>query len=904
MILELLSRLASVFRRRTLDQDFNEEFATHIELLTEQKERGGLNRDEARRQAIMQLGGLNATRDLHREARGLPWFERVLEWLRVSGHDLAYAVRSLAKARAFTFVCVVSLGIGMGTVMAVMIVGRSFTAPPSGLNTEGLVEVLVRPQGKLLAETGEEYIEEFSYPDFAELRAADTGLTLTGWTLGQTIVGLPKGGTHRAETMYVSQNYFQTMGATLARGRGFDATINEDTSSQPVVIVTDEFWQEQLNSAPDIVGKTITLDRVPHLVVGIASYWFQGHMKVDNVSLWVPLEHHPRLGTDPGLRLNRDMDWVQIHGRLSPGVTIQRANAAVSGIMAGLAERYPATNALKAAAVEPYFPLGALRRSRALLEQTMMLGLGGMVLLIVCLNVSGMVLVRSAMRERELSIRQAVGAARRQLIRYLLCESLLLATVAGTLASAFLLGLPSLAAWWLWGGVPTELKAGTWTIAMCVALCLVTSLLFGLVPAIRFSRPALISAMKDDVGGGSRRVGLVHRLAASIQVGIAIPFLALSGVTLDHVRTTATADLGFEPKGLIAAPLNFAGASDTDERAASLLRTARANLAGTSGISSVGVADGLPLDRRSRWLRVAGEGPSARARVRPTRVDEGYFRTMKIRLTRGRSFTAADGAGAEPVAILAEPVATRLFPNGDALGKQITVTFEDNTSKVVTLVGLIDDLVGSQIQSRPAEMLLPLAQHPAPTVFLLARREDRTATLAALAPAFRNALRDVDPDFDTARIVTGEQLLRSNMQNNLVASAAAGAGGLVALTLSALGVYGVIGIMVAMRRREMAVRIALGATSRRVLGTIFVDVVKLVAPGIALGLVAAFALTKSGISSSFLQSDGGPRQSFTVVEPLVYVVAVAIAVCVSLLASLPSARAAASVNPVAAMRSE
>ena len=897
MILELLSRLVSVFRRRTLDQDFNEEFATHIELLTEQNQRRGLNRDEARRQAILQLGGLNATRDFHREARGLPWFERLLEWLRIFGHDAVYAVRSLAKARAFTFVCIVSLGIGMGTVMGILLAARMFTALPSGMNAEGLVEVLVKPQGKLLVEVEEPYIEEFSYPDFADLRASDTGMTLTGSTFGEALVRLPKGGTHRAGTMYVSGNYFQTMGATLARGQGFDASVDEHASAQPVVVLSDEFWQEQLNSDPDIVGKTITLDRIPHVVVGIASYWFQGHDKVDSASLWVPLEQHPRLRADPGLRFNRDKAWLHIHGRLSSGVTLQRANAAISNIMSGLAERYAASNALKGGAVEPYFPLGALRRSQVLIEQTMLLGLGGMVLLIVCLNVSGMVLVRSAMRERELSIRQAVGAARRQLIRYLLCESLVLATVAGALAAALLLGLPSLAALWFWGDIPTELKAGAGTVATGVGLCLITSLLFGLLPAIRFSRPTLISAMKDDVGGGGRRVGLVHRLAASVQVGIAIPFLAMSGVTLDQVRTTATADLGFEAKGLIAAPLDFAGASDTDERAASLLRTVRANLAGSSGIASVGVADGLPLDRRSRWLRVVGEDPTATASVRPTRVDEGYLKTMEIRLTRGRGFTSADGAGAEPVAILAEPVATRLFPDSDPLGKQITVTFEGKTRSVVTIVGLIHDVVGSQIQDRRGEMLLPLPQHPAPTVFLLARNQDRTGPTSALAPALRNALRDVDPDFDTARIVTGEQLLRTSMQNALVASAATGAGSAVALMLAALGVYGVIGVMVAMRRREMAVRIALGATSRHVVRTIFVDVVKLVVPGVALGLIGAFALTQT-TPSGFVQGQS------LVVEPFVYIVAAAIAVGVSLLASLPSARGAASVNPVAAMRSE
>jgi predicted permease len=814
-------------------------------------------------------------------------------------HDLAYAVRSLAKARAFTFVCVVSLGIGMGTVMAILLATQMITAPAPGINAEGLVEVLVRPQGKLLAEADEKYIEEFSYPDFAELRAADTGMTLTGSAYGEPLVRLPQGSTHQAPTLYVSANYFQTMGAALARGRGFDATVDQDLSSQPVVIVNDEFWKEEFNSDPDILGKTIPLDRVPHVVVGVASYGFQGHDTVDNASLWVPLEQHPRLRANPGLRFNRNMAWVHIHGRLFSGFAIQRANAAIDSIMFGLAAQYPATNALKAGGVEPYFPRGgALRRRRALMEQAMLLGLAGMVLLIVCLNVSGMVLVRSAIRERELSIRQAVGAARWQLIRYLFCESLVLATVAGTLASALLLGLPSIAALWFWGSIPTDLKAGAWTIAMVLGVCLITSLLFGLLPAIRFSRPALILAMKDDVGGGRRRVGRGHRLAASLQVGIAIPFLAVSGVMLDQVRTTATIDVGFQPKGLIAAPLNFAGASDTDERTASLLRGALANLAATSGIASVAVADGLPLDRRSRWLRVVGGDPSATARVRPTRVDEGYLKTMEIRLTRGRSFTAADTSGAEPVSILAEPIARRLFPDSDALGKQITVSFGNDTSRVLTVVGLIDDLVGALIHEQRAEMLLPLAQNPAAIVFLLARKENRTAPLSALAPALRNALVDIDTGFDPARIVTGEQLLRTSMENTFAASAATGAGGAVALLLAALGVYGVLGIMVAMRRRELAVRIALGATGRRVFRTICIDVVKLVAPGIALGLIAAFGLTR-GISLSMF-----PGQSLPVVRPLVYIVAAAIAVGVSLLASLPSARSAVSINPVAAMRSE
>lgn len=893
-ILETLSRLVSVFRRRTLDRDFDDEFATHIDLLTEQNERRGLPRDEARRQAILQMGGLKATRDLHREARGLPGVERVLEVLRAFGRDIVHAIRSLAKARAFTFVCVVSLGIGMGTVIGILILLRSLGTPPGIINTENLVELLVRPQGQLRVQRGDAD-EEWSYPDFTDLRDADIGMAISAWTVAQGDVRLSAGGARRVDIMYVSANYFNTVGVALARGAGFDAGVDED-AAQPAVIVRHDFWKNRLGSDPDILGKTITLNRVPHVVAGITPEWFQGHIEDEGTALvWVPLGQHPRLRADESLRFNRSIDWIRIHGRLSPGVSIERANAAVSAIMSGLAARYPASNQFKSASVEPYHFQGAAGRNEFRVLQAMFLGVAGLVLLVVCLNISGMVLVRSAMRERELSIRQAIGAARGQLIRYLLCEAIVLAALGGSLASALLFGVPAFAAWYGWiPFLPPPLIPDASMFAICVGLCLVTSLMFGLLPAIRFSRPSLISALKDDAGGGGRRVGRVHRLAAAVQVGIAVPFLVIGGVLLDHVRTTATAELGFEPKGLLAAPVDLAAAANTAERAASLFRTARENLAQTNGITSVGLADGLPLDFRGRAIRVSRQDQATPVFMRPTRVDEGYLRTMGIRLLRGRGFTADDRAGAELVAIIAEPVALRLFPNSDALGQRITLSFQDRTTKEVTIVGVIADLVGSQMSNPRGELLLPLAQLPASNVFLVARSAGATGSMA-LAPAFRNALKDLDPDFDAGSIVTGEQLVRSSIEDMLTQSAFASVGGGAALTLAALGIYGVIGFMVAMRTREMAVRMALGASNRRVLRTILTDVVKLVAPGVALGLIVAAVIVRNSYLSWY---------SLGVVEHLAYTVGAAIAVSVALLASLPAARRAASVEPMVAMRSE
>jgi predicted permease len=808
------------------------------------------------------------------------------------------------KARTFTVVCVASLGIGMGTVIGILIAMRLFFGPPARINTENLVELLMRPQGELVAQRGVAD-EEWSYPDFQDLRQVDTGMTVTAWTVGQSEALLPAGDTRQVSVMYVSENYFNTLGVTLARGAGFPAGVDDDAAAQPSVILRHDFWRNRLGSDPNILGKTISLNRVPHVVVGVAPEWFVGHLREGGGAiLWVPLRQHPRLREDKALLSNRSIDWVRIHGRLSPGESKERVNAAVASLMSGLAERYPETNKLESASVETYHPMGAAERREFTALQGVGLGLAGMVLLIVCLNVSGMMLVRDATRQRELSIRQAVGAGRGQLIRYLLCEAAVLAALAGCLALVVILGGLQAVTTWFFGSVPPEIRVDPALLGSFVGICVVTTLMFGLMPALRFSRADLVSVLKDEAGGGGRRAGRVHRLAAALQLGIAVPFLVMGGVLLDNVRTTASAELGFQPSGLIAAPIDLNSTGDTRERSALLLQAARDNLAQTAGVASVGIADGLPLDFRGRAVRVSREDDTTTMLLRPTRVDEGYLNTMGIALRLGRGFTAKDVADSEPVAVIAESVAARLFPGAEALGQRLVVTLEERSKRVVRIVGVIADLVADQMSTPRGELLLPLAQHPATQVFLMARGVARNEA-TALAPAFRNALRDLDPDFNAAfasrhtgfssALITGETLVRNSMNDMLGQSSNAGIAGGVALLLAALGVYGVVGFMVAGRTREIAVRIALGASRGHVLRTLLLDTAKLVAPGVAIGLIIAIFVVRNSFVSWYAL--GG-------VEPLVYAVAVAIAIGVALLVSLPFARRAASVSPILAMRSE
>ena len=303
--------------------------------------------------------------------------------------------------------------------------------------------------------------------------------------------------------------------------------------------------------------------------------------------------------------------------RLSPGTTLAQADAIVQSAMAALAVRHPETNQDKTGGVEAYFPPGAVRRSQMSFARMTLLGLSGMVLLVVGLNISGMMLVRGAMRERELAIRLAIGASRWRLMRYHLSEALALAVLGGSFASALLFGVPVVVAW-AFDYVGPELdmfKPDPWLVLQCIALCFVTSLVLGLLPALRFSRPSILLALKNDSAGGGRRVGRLQRLTAALQAGLAVPFLVIGGVKLDQARVTAMADLGFKPQGLYAVRLNLSAIGKTDDERERFVRTVRENLAQSQGVASVSVADGVPLDFIYRDTRVSRFDEGGRARV-------------------------------------------------------------------------------------------------------------------------------------------------------------------------------------------------------------------------------------------------------------------------------------------------
>lgn len=822
--------------------------------------------------------------------------------------DVLHALRTLARERAFTVVCVVSLGIGMGAVVALATMGRALTAPAHGVNADGVVEILVLPQGPLRAKAGAWALERWSYPDYRALRDADAGLDIAGWSLDSTEYGTPTPAPTsppRVPALYVSPNYFRTFGVSLAQGPGFDAVADDSPSAAPNVVLSHDFWTTRLGSNPAAVGTLVTLDGVQHRVVGIAPADFRGHFHFFNAPsslVFLPLERHPRLRQDARLRTDRNADWVRLHGRLAAGVTRTEAQGRLAAVAATLASRYAATNQFKSITVEPYVPLGAAGRAESLRVFSTLLGLAVVVLLIVCVNISGMMLIRGATRAHELSVRAALGAGRQALAQHLFVEAVMLAVAAAALSVGVLFGIPAVIGWWMGVPVPPEVDFDATGALIGVSLCVVVSVLFGWLPALRSSRPDLLPALQENAGrGGTRRIR-VHRVAAMAQIAVAVPFLVTSGVMIDRVRT---ADYGLAMAGLAGARVP----ASVLQRGGSV-RDALDGLRQAPGVHAVALADGMPLDfdyREFRVTRLDGVG-SATAHV--TRIGEGFLQTIGARLLRGRTITAGDRLMDAPVAVISEPLATQLFPGGDAIGHALTVSVRDRPDREVTVIGITGNFASSQLTTTRLQLLMPLPDAltatTAPSGLHLIVHGD-AGDEARLTSALGTALRDlgVEPGAGVGLpgIVTGSMLDELSTSDLVAEGTAVGLAGGLVLIVAALGIVGVVGFLVATRTREFAIRMALGSTRRRVFGLMLGDTVTLVIPGLIAGLLIGAWLIRAMTDVLGTPLTVGP-EPLGAMEFAIYAVAAAITLFASLLAGVPAARRATAIDPMAAMRAD
>ncbi|NKB87123.1 MAG: FtsX-like permease family protein [Acidobacteria bacterium] len=827
-------------------------------------------------------------------SKGLPGQRgRVLEGL-IS--DLRYASRALARAPMFTAICTISLGLGLGAVFTIALFVNFLHTVPAGVQTEDMVEVVVEPSGPLRPGVGGWAIETWAYPDYLDLRDTETGLSLAGWDVADSVLSASDIAPLDVSAMFVTPGYFELIGVSAAEGRVLTADDGGLSSPGPGVIISHRLWTTIFDSDPTTVGRAVRVNRREHVVVGIVADGFRGHINsrgARQADVWLPLGHHPIVAAAPDIIGDRSADWLHLAGRLDAGVTREQANGTIVALSSQLAEDHPATHEFRRGTAAPYASTGTNQIFEMAAISVLFYAMSGAVLVIVCLNIAGMMLVRTASRRQELAVREALGASRWRLARYLMSESVVMALIGGVIGIATLRAATVTLVWWFGGTLPPEWELTPSRIGACLLLALATTLLFGLLPSFRFSRGGMLSAMNDDAGGGGWKVGRAHRVAAALQAGVALPFFALGGLLFHSAQTAAVADLGFQPDGLYAASLRVQAAGYSEVEADAFVQGARERLEASPGVTRVAVADGLPLDYEYRRTRVRLPSEEiSRARTQVTRVGSRYLETLGARVLRGRGIDAQDHAGAAPVAVISESLAARLFPAGNGIGESIVTAIDGDRDGEFTVVGVVADLATSQMQTERPQMFVPIEQQPSSRVYLVARAR---SDLEGMSATFSRVIAELDPDFTRPTVMSGEQLVDDSVADLLEQSTLSAVTAATALALSALGIYGVVAFMVTSRRREMGVRIALGATRRKLLVSVLIDTCRLIAPGLILGLaLARVAVTQTGL---LWEAPG-------LAEPVAYTAAVMAALVVAIIASLPSANRAAAIEPLEAIRAE
>jgi len=804
--------------------------------------------------------------------------------LRGFGQDLKHAMRGLSRSWTFTLVCLFSLTVGLGINAALMLFTWGTFAPPAAIRTEGAVELL-------LTTRGEAQDEAWSYPDFEAVQRAATVLDVTGWSVGTRHLRAEAGvDATSIDMMYVSANYFETLGITLPFGRGFLA--EEDVvSGEPAAVVSHDMWQRGLGGG-DVLGTVLDLNGMPHRIVGVAPEGYNGHFAGHDVEVWAPLWTHPLLAAGSGRRTDRGAEAVRVIGRLHEGVTLARANAELAPVMRTLAQQHPRTNAERGVGVVAYTVQG--EGQTGAIAYAMIMGLALMVLFVVCLNVAGMVLVRSATKQRELSLRMALGSSRWRLARFLMTESAVLALLGGlfsTLASV------SLIQYFVWrSGQPPREGMMAVVVATCVVLSIVAMLVIGVSPALRFTRPQLLNAMKDEgAGAGGRRTSRVHRIATSVQTALALPMLVVNIMVLHATGVMDRADYGFEQRNLYVASMDLAVEGYAEDDVAAFLRSVPDALAGVAGVEAVTVGDAVPLDYVGRSHPVTAVGAAEPEYAAASRIGQDYFETIGTPILRGRAIESHDVAGGEPVAVLTQTLAEQLFPGEDALGRRVRFGFEQTGEAEHTVVGISADVAGPSHDSDPVGLFVAATQHPTTRVTIAARGASESD---AAATALEDALLRLDPQLTRPVFITSRELMEMQKREIYAMTLFLGSIALMTLLLAAVGIYGVVAFAVTTRTREIGVRMAMGATRTRVLMMVLGDGTRLAGPGIVVGLLLAAFVAHQVVTKFYEYLDR------TALDWAVLAGSALGALAVVLLASVLPARRAAGVQPMRALRSD
>jgi predicted permease len=899
-------RFRSLFRRAGVERELSDELRFHLEKQVEEKIGHGTTPEEARYAALRELGGVEQIKEECRDMRRMNFVEDLLQ-------DLRYGLRMLAKNPGVTAVVLLSLALGIGANTAI------FTL----LNAVVLKSLPVQHPEELVqfSEAGPNGGENsnLSWPYFQRIRERNRSLSSVFAFTGIGRVGLVfEGKADLATGQVATGEYFSTLGLTPAAGRFF--TDEDDKARRPVAVISYAFWQHRFGGNPSVVGGAITVNQVPLTVIGITPAPFLGLQVGDSPDITVPMTLLGELTPGPPDWDGEFDSWLEIMGRLRPGVTRQQAEAESDLTFHQLAidflPKAPPHQQHFVSQVLPKFRIkvasgangfdGDLRHDSSLPLEILM-AMAAVVLLIASINVANLLLARATARQREIAVRLAIGADRSRVIRQLFTESILLAVAGGVLGLLFAGWGSHLLLRMVSTGdlpLPVDLSPDLRILAFTAVVSLLTGGLFGLAPALRATRVGLAPSLKEGrgrLGSQVRRRSLgLDRVLVTAQIALSATLLVGAGLFVRSLQKLWAINPGYDRNNVLMFSLDprLAGYKD-NAKLARLYSQVLSNLQTLPGVQSVGLSLVRPVDDNAYWINVIESidgrklPEGARIRIAVNDLGPGYFATMGTPMLLGREFVPGDNEKSVKVAVVSETLARQCFGNENPIGRRIA----DHDDGEVQIVGVVKDSRYANVRDLPRGVLyMPLFQANLAQVLFGTTFEVRySGGVSAVVEEVRRQVRAVDPGLPLFRVKTLQVQTRDSFVNERVIATLSSFFGLLAVLLACVGLYGTISYGVVRRTGEIGVRVALGARQEDILWTVLRETLLLLVIGLVIGLPCAVAASRLLASQLF-----GVKPT----DALTMLAAALLLGTVALLAGFVPARRASRVDPMVALRYE
>jgi len=912
--MSLRSRISTwwraVRRHADVDAQVDEELRFHVESYAEDLVRQGWTREEALRRARAEIGSLAATREKTRQAWGTRWFDEV------SG-DLRYALRMLAKSPGFALIAVGSLALGIGANTAIfsiakhVLLDRLNVPHPTELRLfawrSGPHGVVGSSWGDSDSEPDGEWSTSFSYPVYQILRHENRSMEdiFAFKDAGQMNV-TADGQAEAVDSELVSGNYYQQLGVRAQLGRAIGPEDDAEAGGSPVVDISDGYWTRRFGRSPAVIGQTIVVNQVPMTIVGVNPPGFTGAASVQkSPQIFMPLAMEPQLVSSfwkGSLLENEKVWWVLVMARVRPGVRDATAQAQLSTLLqsAVLATMHP-----KQGQAIPRLVLQDGSRGTNDVGQMreplyVLLALTGLVLLLACANMANLLLARATARQREMSVRLALGAGRVRILRQVLTESLLLALCGGALG-LFVGDLGEHALMQMTAdrsaAVPPHVPFSWGVFAFTLALSVATGILFGVAPALEATRTPVRSGLQDSAATITRRRhGYAGRSIVAFQVAISMLLVAGAGVFLQTLINLDRVNPGFDTHHLTLFSIDAPDSRYSDAQKRELYGEVEQRLAAIPGVESVS-AMSLPLLSNSAEnddFIPAGRKETSGSAELNVAVGDGYFSTMRIPMVAGRAFNGGDTASSLKVAVISQALAKKYWPGEDPIGKTFSTSGAGDHKVVYEVVGICANTHYRNLR----EDLPPIffvSYRQSPFVFGMSFGVRSHLSKATLLPSLRAAVQGLDRDLPIANVRTQQEQVEEITSNERMFADLTGGFGVLALVLASIGIYGIMAYSVSQRTNEIGIRMALGAQPGNVLRMVLGEASWMTALGIVVGVGGALALGR--LIASMLYG-------LKPWDPVTYVGTVLLLGLVALGATWIPARRAAGVDPMRALRHE